>query len=316
MIKKFKRIIKYYYTNNIFSYININYKKRKTLHLLRSINVIHHNENTPKYIISLTSFKERLSTTAPYAIITMFNQSIKPDKIILWVAYEDKKNVPDILYKLVEKGLEIRFCEDLKSHKKLIPSLIEFPDDNIIIADDDVYYPYNWFEQLVLIHKNNPKNIICHRVHGIKVDDNHNPLPYKNWDKGIDPNVYFINNSRHMVFPTGVGGVLYPPHCLFNDITNKELINKLSPNSDDVWFWSMAVINKEYFGEDSPYIIIPHGFAKVMPHLIEPNEKRKGFVLNQLNETKYGKDYFIKSIINHYPQIKEVFNKIQPTTIK
>ena len=42
-------------------------------------------------IVSLTSYPVRFKTL-PKTLKCLLNQSIIPDKIILWIAYEDKKN--------------------------------------------------------------------------------------------------------------------------------------------------------------------------------------------------------------------------------
>jgi hypothetical protein len=294
--------------------------KRKTLNLIPMLSPLE-SKNTPRYIVSLTSYGKRLADMAPYAIVTLLNQSLKPDKIVLWVADEDKKNIPKIMEKLVEKGLEIRFCEDIKSYKKLIPSIENFPEDYIITADDDVYYPYNWFEQLLAEHRKSPKKIICHRAHGIKVDEKHNPLPYNEWDDCIEPGIYFVrifvsqeqSVSRHQlesVFPTGVAGALYPPHSLAKEITNKKLFMKLAPQADDIWFWAMAVINKEYFGEISPYIVIENGYSRELRYI--DLEQTLGENNLWVHNTQGGNDRQFKAVIEQYPQIKEVLKKIEP----
>ncbi|MDR0311290.1 MAG: glycosyltransferase [Acidobacteriota bacterium] len=295
-------------------------KKQETLAKIALIKPLE-DRNSPKYIVSLTSYGKRLADTAPYAIITLFNQSVKPDKIILWVAHNDKENVPAVLKQLTEKGLEIRFCEDLKSYKKLIPALLEFPEDYIITADDDVYYPQNWLEQLIFEHSKNPKKIICHRAHGIKVDENHNPISYNNWDFCIEPGLYFSNvyasseksAPRHLlesVFPTGVGGALYPPYCFYKEITNKKLFTRLAPNADDIWFWAMAVINKEYFGKESPYIVVRDGYSQNLQN-IEPEQTQGGNALWNYN-SQGGNDEQLKAVIEHFPQIGKVLGKIAP----
>ena len=295
----------------------LNNRRRQTLRLIPVLKPLE-SRNSPRYIVSLTSYKKRLRKTAPYAIITLFDQSVKPDKVVLWVAHEDKEMIPDVLHKLTEKGLEIRFCEDVKSYTKLIPSLLEFPEDYIVTSDDDVYYPRNWFEQLKQMHEKNPKKIICHRAHGIKVDENHNPLPYSKWNAEIEPGVYFAHipvsqkqsnpfRGRHKsVFPTGVSGVFYPPDCLYKEVSNKELFMKLAPYADDIWFWAMAVINKEYFGEESPHVVIPDGYSQNLSY-IDPS-------VDSLLSYNFqgGNDRQFKAVIEYFPQIREVLGKIEP----
>jgi hypothetical protein len=63
--------------------------------------------------------------------------------------------------------------------------------------------------------------------------------PYLNW-------IYAISDCEvnKYNFPTGVGGILYPPHALYEeDVTNSELFLSLAPNADDVWFYAMAMRN-------------------------------------------------------------------------
>ena len=306
ILRKIKNVIR----EKIFAPL----RKRHTLKLISTIKPLANRESIPRYIVSLTSYKRRLKETAPYAIVTLLNQSVKPDKVILWVADEDKEYIPRIMDKLTEKGLEICFCEDIKSYKKLIPALEMFPEDYIITADDDVYYPNNWFEQLLTEHRKNPKKIICHRVHGIKVDETQNPIPYVKWDYCIEPSIYFLTQEqsvyhRESVFPTGVGGILYPPKCFYKDIAKKEIFMKLAPQADDIWFWAMAVINKEYFGEEIPYIAIESGYSKKLK-IIDPREEYN--TLSNYNRLEGGNDKQLKAVIEQYPQINEVLKKIQP----
>ena len=43
-----------------------------------------------------------------------------------------------------KRGLTIRFCEDLKAHKKYYYAFKEYPDDIVITVDDDVIYPQEY----------------------------------------------------------------------------------------------------------------------------------------------------------------------------
>ena len=287
--------------------IKISIKKRKTLSSIKAIKPLKAG-NSPQYIVSLTTFGKRLTNTAPYAIITLLNQSVSPDRIVLWVGNNEKENVPDILYRLKDKGLEIKYCEDIRSYKKLIPSLELFPNDYIITTDDDVYYPCDWFEQLLTAHKKNTNRIICFRAHRIVVDINHNPLPYTEWEFGVTP-----NNAKHQpesVFPTGVGGILYPPGCFHKDVTDKELFIKLAPYADDIWFWAMAIINKKYFADNSPYVIAQNKKPARLKY-IEQNLNDEAGSLWRYN-SHGGNDTQLKSVIERYPETKDTLRKINP----
>ena len=61
-----------------------------------------------------------------------------------------KDDLPNSLLALEDDKFEIRWVnEDIRSYKKLIPALKNFPTDVIITADDDVIYPEDWAERLL-----------------------------------------------------------------------------------------------------------------------------------------------------------------------
>ena len=196
----------------------------------------------PRIIVSMTSFPQRM-VDVHYAIFSLLNQTLKPDEIILWLGRDEFPNresdLPKTLLNLCQYGLCIKWCRDVKSYTKLVPALQEYPNDIIITVDDDIYYPNYLVEKLYSSYKNHPNMIHCMRAHRISFDDKNNIKPYNDWPQEIQNVLPGFSN-----FPTGVGGVLYPPHCLDSDVINEKLFMKLAPHADDIWFWAMAVKNK------------------------------------------------------------------------
>jgi len=45
------------------------------------------------------------------------------------------------------------------------------------------------------------------------------------------------------LFPTGAGGILYPPGALAPEVTKREIFMADCPHADDVWFKAMAMRN-------------------------------------------------------------------------
>lgn len=202
----------------------------------------------PQIIISLTSYPARIHTLK-YTLFTLLTQSLKPDKVVLWLAEDEFRNankqfnpkkLPKSLLDFSVKGLEIMWYEtNIKSYKKLIPSLQQFPDSIIVTADDDNLYDKHWLAKLYSAYEANPSYIHCHRARRIAFDSQNNILPYTHWNLEISAKDYapsFLN------FLTGVGGVLYPPNSLHKDILDRDKFLKLCPDGDDVWFWAMAVL--------------------------------------------------------------------------
>ena len=91
------------------------------------------NKRETKIIVSLTTFPGRINTVDK-TISTLLTQTLKPDEVILWLAESQfpNKELPEQLTKLQQYGLTIKWCEDLRSYKKLIPALEEYPNDIII----------------------------------------------------------------------------------------------------------------------------------------------------------------------------------------
>lgn len=195
-------------------------------------------------IVSLTSYPDRMYDIH-YTLYSLLHQTLKPDRVILWLAKEQFPNmesdIADSILDLKRLGLSIMWCEDIKSYKKLIPALEQFPNDIIITADDDIYYPENWLELLYNSYLKNPEAIHCNRAHAVEIHEN-GFLPYEKWNKCIK-----TSDASYKVFPTGCGGVLYPPKSLHMDVLNKEKFMSLSPTADDVWFWAMGVLNHTKF---------------------------------------------------------------------
>ena len=202
------------------------------------------DELFPKLVISLTSYPARIKTVNQ-TIKTLLNQTMKADKVILWLAPEQfpnrEKDLPKKLLNLKNKGLTIDWYHDIRSYKKLIPTLQKYPDAIIVTADDDIVYPDFWLKSLYDCYLTNQDIIWCHRAHKIQMKNNQF-LPYKNWQHNIQTKTTIASYTN---FCTTGGGVLYPPKCFFQDVLNENIFMKLTPNADDIWFWGMLILNNK-----------------------------------------------------------------------
>lgn len=185
-------------------------------------------------IISVTTFPERIQTIH-IALKSIIKQTVKPYKIILWLANEQfpdgESELPDVLLNLKEKGLEIRFCEDLKPHKKYFYTMLEYPEKIVITVDDDVVYDDDLVETLLKSYDRHPNAISAMRVHRITIRDGMIE-PYSSW---IFNDEHFFDNPSMYAIATGVGGVLYPPHSIPLDSFDKEAIKSTCLFGDDLW---------------------------------------------------------------------------------
>lgn len=191
-------------------------------------------------IVSLTTHGKRLYEVY-LAIESVMEQTMKANRIVLWLDYGfEGKLLPRTLQMQQKRGLEIRYCKDIKSYKKLIPALQEFPDAVIITIDDDAIYNLDTLEQLITAYVENPSYIYCHRQHKIKLHTTDNKLlPYDKWEKGCVE----VGCAHPRNFPVGVGGILYPPHIFDGEVFNETVFMKICPYADDIWFKAMALKN-------------------------------------------------------------------------
>lgn len=238
-------------------------------------------------IVSLTSFPARINKVH-ITVYTLLNQTIKPKKIILWLAenqFNAKESLPKKLLKLEKRGLEIRFCsEDLRGHKKYFYTLKEYPNDKIITVDDDLIYPKYTFEKLIAKSKEFPNCIVCNRGHEI-VFNKEQVLPYNMWRTEATD----INTPSNLLCPTGCGGVLYPSKCFHSDILDLKSIKELSLNADDLWLHAMAIRN-------GTLAVYTDGFPQWLFIVRGSQEK----TLAQVNVHGTGNDDVIKNITEKY----------------
>lgn len=185
-------------------------------------------------IVSLTSYGDRLSKTLPVALKSIFAmKDFNLDMVLLYLTEDD--------YELLDKNLlikydklSVRIVDDLKSYKKYF-SLAdrEFDDDIVFIADDDILYHENtWNELYNLFNKYGNKNIVY--VRDGRVLDKF-PLASNN---------HFTNGvlCDKFVFWSGCGMLIPPKVMRFNeDILNAGY--DVASTCDDLFFSAYCMKN-------------------------------------------------------------------------
>ena len=186
-------------------------------------------------IVSLTTYGKRLYDVAT-TIESIMQGSLKPNRIVLWLGDEMRAiRLPITLLNQQKRGLEINYCKDIRSYKKLIPTLKKYPEATIITIDDDVLYHYDLVEKMVNEHQRYPNHIIANRIHKIKLNNKGKPLKYMDWKFNDNP-----TDDSPLNFWTGVGGVLYPPQSLHPEVLNESVFMDICKYADDIWFYAMA----------------------------------------------------------------------------
>ena len=251
--RRFYSDVKSFFHDPLFNNCSVNALHSKTLYdyfrcirdneyfelvLMINGNIVPENYVVDNLIVSLTSYPPRIATVHK-TIETLLNQTIKPEKLILWLSDEEFPNreadLPEELLVQTTRGLEIAWCENIRSYKKLIPALRKYPNAIIVTADDDLYYHKEWLERLYNQHLINPDCIPCHRITKFFISE--------------EGQFSIVSGGKdYWHFPSylnklgGGSGTLYPPHCFHPDVLDESKFMELAPTSDDIWFWLMAAL--------------------------------------------------------------------------
>ena len=246
-------------------------------------------------IVSLTSFPKRIKSV-PNCIKTLLNQSYKPDAVILWLAEEQfprkEADLPKKLTRLQKYGLTIKWCNDIRSYKKLIPCLKEYPMATIITTDDDVYYKSNWLEGLMKAHQQYPNEVCCYRAAKIFFESD----TFKREEVGVGSQ---YAQATYLHQQTGVGGVLYPSGSLFEDVLKENIFMKIADTNDDLWFWLMGV------KKGTKVRILENNSFKL--YYIGDTQLYSLTSINEHGEERYFKQ--LEAIFQQYPEIFDVLKQ-------
>lgn len=189
-------------------------------------------------IVSLTSHPGRINIVGK-TIETLINQTVQPNRITLWLAEEEFPNRDKDLPKdlIVRRNtcdfFDINWVkDDLKPHKKYLYAMKKYQDKPIIIVDDDVYYDKHLIENLLDSYKKFPDCVSAMRTNLIGFKRDGSFMDYEGWIMGYRA---LQDMPSTQLVPTGVGGVLYPPHALPKETFDIEAIKGNCLFCDDLW---------------------------------------------------------------------------------
>ena len=213
-------------------------------HRLRLRNVVGrdpHSREVADVLVSMTTHPARIRTTF-LSIESILAGTLRPKALHLWLAADEwpsSVDLPKSLERLQSRGLEVHIVDpNLRPGNKLIHALRYFPDDTIVVADDDVHYPRTWLQQLVEAHRRRPEVICGHNTVRLTLRPDGGFIPYHEMPQRSDTS----QGPSHSLLPLGVGGVLYPPGSLAPEVHDTDKYLRISPVTDDLWFKAMAYL--------------------------------------------------------------------------
>lgn len=241
-----------------------------------------------RIIISMTSYPARLQFV-PLTVSSLLRQTVKPDKIVVWLGEEkaENKKLPPIFDELKEIGVEIKYRPDIKTHTKWYYAFQEYPHDLVVTVDDDVLYEDKIIEKLYTAHLNYPGCTPALRIHRMRFDDTPELLDYDDW---IWEYRCKRGTSSFQFFLTGVGGVMHEPDKLCDEVCNLDAIKKYCESEDDFWLTLMTVLSRRR-------IVAADGISKVQGITIPRSQKT---AMWKVNVIKGGSMKMIKKTLPVY----------------
>ena len=229
--KSFNRFVRKFVKKHLDNTVRSFYKNNPIENGLNSI-----DGRSRKLVCSLTSFPARIDEIW-ISVETIFRQTYKADEIILWLSKDQfqGRELPQSIQNCQEKGLTIRWVDgDLRSHKKYFYVLQEYKnkDVDVVLLDDDLYYPDRLLENLVSMAHRHPHSICATRVHKMTYNGEGQLKPYRQWIHNYNPKQEICSDE---FFFTSGAGTLIPAGIMPADTFNDEVFKQICFHADDVW---------------------------------------------------------------------------------
>ena len=109
----------------------------------------------------------------PVTLYSLLNQTMKPDRVILWVdENENLQNLPYEIAQFIKNGLEIKFVKNKGENTAVYYAIKEYPESVNAIAQSGLYYSKNWLKKLYSSYIQYSDEIQAHLAYEIKVENN------------------------------------------------------------------------------------------------------------------------------------------------
>ncbi len=225
---------RFHYPSQYAPFLTVKWRSYEQLRFLR----------TKRLIVSLTTYPKRIHLI-PQVLESIYRQTRQPEEILLWLAEEQfpgkEADLPEDLLSLAkENRLTIRWCDDLKPHKKYYYTFQEYPDDLVVTIDDDLLYLRDTLETLYNSYLLYPEAVSTVRAHLITLDAENRILPYTSWIQESDS--WRSKPSMQLVATNGAG-VLHPPRLYRKETFDKQAILDNCLWADDLWLKTMQLVS-------------------------------------------------------------------------
>lgn len=234
--------------------------------------------------VSITSWTPRKGPL-PLVLLSMIEQTLLPSTVHVWLCPEDRDMISEE-HRVFFGGHGVLFheCDNIGPHKKWLPLIESGYEDPFVIADDDTFYPKDWFSSLVGEGERHPGEVVAHRCHRIAVGKREMPDPYARWQRAVG----FQKEASHDLFPVGCGGVMVRPEGISEEFRRRELIAELCHKADDIWL-KAAYLHSGFRCRKSRY---------EFPSLDYPGTTQSGLAVDNVDGG--GNDQQFRRVLDHF----------------
>lgn len=200
-----------------------------------------------RVIVSLTSYPARIGYVHE-VVRSLFAQTVLPDRVVLYLSLDEfpdrERDLPDSLRACLGFDFEVRWINgNMKSHKKYLYAVRDFPEALVITVDDDIVCRYTLVEELIDAHRRFPGCVPAARCHIINFTPEGYIAPYSDWI--LESGNRFprtLNYPSMRLCPTSGAGILLAPGSLPSAAFDEEAIRATCLDADDLWLKVMTVL--------------------------------------------------------------------------
>jgi len=256
-----------------------------------------------KIIVSMTSYKKRISNLGKSVFALLCKQTLPPDEIYIWLSeneFPNKENelpedIQGIIYNNKVHLMWIK--ENTRVHKRHEIFKILTEDAYVFFIDDDVFYSNTLIKNVIEASKSLNDTAII----------NYNPYENHGYKGTHILRLPARARKKEINIQRWCGQSMIPSHLYPKEVLSPEmqtLRNTVSPYSDECWMWPWIV----YY--DIPIYSLTEGWGV---DITKETGKSSGLTSWRYNTNEQGKvnqDVWLENVLNAIPKLKEKFKKV------
>ena len=213
------------------------------------LHMIESDVTEDQLIVALTTWPPRFGTVSKTLESLVKASEGLNCHIVLVISEEDRFLAPltfDALNLMHKHKIELILDKgNIRSHKKLVPVLEKYPNNDILICDDDKIYDEDFIRNFLEDHEKYPNDVIVGgSFFNLKINDDNTFVCENNDSECVFHNTHEPYEVLHIAKPAnGCFGTYYPKHTFTDErFFDRKAMMELSEFSDEDWHYLFNVI--------------------------------------------------------------------------